>query len=198
MSMGFGVIASAKTTEKGQTKFDFSRVMVSNVSAGTYAIVGEGNSANAGGTTFAVLITEEAGGGSAGGGDVTTCSDKGINWYYKSYKLPHDASKVFLDVWSNALTQNSYNAAITSAGAAAAINEVGSKMAGGLSILNGLIIATELYVKSDLFNQVSNNYDGSGLSIETWTTRNGSFSFPITISYIKRNSDGKSIGILWH
>jgi len=63
MSMGFGVIASAKTTEKGQTKFDFSRVMVSKISAGTYAVVGEGNSANAGGTTFAVLITEEAGGG---------------------------------------------------------------------------------------------------------------------------------------
>ncbi len=120
-------------------------------------------------------------------------SDSGINWRYKGQRLSHEETKKFLKEWGDMLTNRGYQAGITST-VVYAIKTVPK----GIAIFNTLNITTEYYVKQKLFNEVSNNYDNKlGISIETWTTQNGTFSFPITVSYIKLNSTGKTIGIIW-
>jgi len=93
-----------------------------------------------------------------------------------------------------------YNNTFYSLGGLSLSNVIGANTVATQAFnFSALIVILETYTKTDLYNKVSANYDGSGMTIETWTTyHHGTFSFPLTVSYIKRNSDNKSIGIIWH
>ena len=138
-----------------------------------------------------------AGGSGGGNGDGKKNEDKscgeGFFFKYKTQYLSPDKAEKYLN--NDNLFQNIANGS-TGIVSATAYTLEGGKATGLIGVFNGSVMAAEDIVKQSLQNDVKNNYDGSGLIIETWTTWHGTYSFSITISYVK-NSNGTLIGYIW-